>query len=181
MSYFSRLTDIVSCNMSRMLAEASDPRQAIVEIIREMEEGLAGARRSVNTAINSEQRLEREIDEHQSHIAAWGDKAREELRTGNEANARQCLLRKKEVEDLIAGLDQQFRAAAATREHLATIQRALEARLAEALRRQEEMGIDGSTLQLADAHLKPPSPGRDDRLKQVDAELEAMKRELGAG
>ena len=66
MSYFSRLTDIVTCNLTQMLNSATDPRAAIAEIVTEMEEGLAGAQRSVNTANNSAQRLKREIDEHHS-------------------------------------------------------------------------------------------------------------------
>lgn len=84
MSYFSRLTDIVSCNLSRLLAEADDPQAAIAEIVQEMQEGLAGARRSVATASAAEQRLQREIDEHAAQVAAWADKARERLRGGSE-------------------------------------------------------------------------------------------------
>lgn len=179
MSYFSRLTDIVSCNLSRLLSEAADPRVAIAEIVLEMQEGLAGARRSVNSASQAEQRLQREIDEHQAQVAAWADKARERLKAGSEDGARQSLLRKREVEDLLAGLQQQHRAAIATREHLATIQRALDARLAEALRRQEELGVAPPS-PAPDAHLIAPSHEGDDRSRQIDAELQALKQELGA-
>lgn len=179
MSYFSRLTDIVSCNLSRLLAEAEDPQAAIADIVQEMQEGLAGARRSVTTATHAEQRLQREIDEHQAQVAAWADKARERLKGGSEDGARQCLLRKREVEDLLAGLEQQHRAAIATREHLATIQRALDARLSEALRRQAEMGI-APPPPAPDAHLSVPAHDGDDRSRQIDAELQALKQELGA-
>jgi phage shock protein A len=179
MSYFSRLTDIVSCNLSRLLAEADDPQAAIAEIVQEMQEGLAGARRSVATASAAEQRLQREIDEHVAQVAAWADKARERLRGGSEDGARQCLLRKREVEDLLAGLEQQHRAAIATREHLATIQRALDARLAEALRRQAEMGV-AAPPPAPDAHLSIPIHASDERSSQIDAELQALKQELGA-
>lgn len=181
MSYFSRLTDIVSCNLSRLLAEAADPQAAIQQIITEMEEGVAGARRSVNTAALNERRLQREIDEHRAQISAWGDKAREHLRQGADDLARSALLRKREVEDLIAGLDQQHRAAVQTREHLATIQRALEARLAEAQRRKHDMTGEDSEAPLMTASIAPQASfPHDERLSQVDAELEALKRELGA-
>lgn len=179
MSYFSRLTDIVSCNLSRLLAEADDPQAAIAEIVQEMQEGLTGARRSVATASSAEQRLQREIDEHAAQVAAWADKARERLRGGSEDGARQCLLRKREVEDLLAGLEQQHRAAIGTREHLATIQRALDARLAEALRRQAEMGVAAAP-PAPDAHLSIPAHAGDERSNQIDAELQALKQELGA-
>ena len=54
MSYFSRLTDIVTCNIGDMLRREDDPKGAIRRIIEEMEEGLGGARRSVATATASE-------------------------------------------------------------------------------------------------------------------------------
>lgn len=183
MSYFSRLTDIVTCNLSKLLNEADDPRAAIADIVREMEEGLAGAQRSVTTAANSELRLSREIDEHRSAAAGWTEKARGHLATHSESQARECLLRKREVEDLIAGLEQQHKAAVATKEHLATMQRALEARLSEALRRRDSLGatlLASETATDSDHSLPPARSTTDERQQQVEAELEALKRELGA-
>jgi phage shock protein A len=178
MSYFSRLTDIVTCNLSELLARAEDQKTAIAEIIAEMEEGLSGAKRSVATATASEDRLCREIQGHRQQAASWADKAKEHLVASREADARQCLVRKREIEDLIAGLDQQHHAAMATREHLSTIYRALEARLADAIRRRAAIHAGVSH---EDPHAVPavatPSPA-EDRLSQIDAELEALKREL---
>ena len=182
MSYFSRLTDIVTCNLSKLLNETDDPRAAIADIVREMEEGLAGAQRSVTTAANSEQRLSREIGEHREAAASWTEKARGHLAAHSETQARECLLRKREVEDLIAGLEQQHKAAVATKEHLATMQRALEARLAEAIRKRESLGatpVVGETTSDSDHRLPPARSATDDRQQQIDAELEALKRELG--
>lgn len=182
MSYFSRLTDIVTCNLTQLVNSATDPRAAIAEIVAEMEEGLAGAQRSVNTANNSEQRLKREIDEHRQSVVSWTSKAREQLAAGSELEARQSLMRKREVEDLIAGLEQQHKAAIATKQHLATMQRALEARLSEALRKREELGVDTEPVSAAVSgrfQIPPATAITDDRQTQIDAELEALKRELG--
>lgn len=179
MSYFSRLTDIVTCNLTQLLAEAKDPLAAIEEILREMEEGLSGARRSVATATCNEERLYAEIQEHRHQVTDWANKAKEHLIGQHENEARQCLLRKREVEDLVAGLQQQHHSAVATREHLSTMHRALEARLAEALRKRavlrgEDAGVDCRPATVADA-----SPVGVERHSQIDAELEALKRELG--
>lgn len=180
MSFFSRLTDIVTCNLSHLLAQAEDPQAAIAEIIQEMREGLAGAQRSVNTAAASEDRLRSEIELHKSQVELWTSKAKEQLQAGNETDARQSLLRKREVEDLIAGLAQQHKAAIATREHLATMQRALEARLAEALRRQAEMGVPVREMpSKVPAYLTTPHAVAEDRHREIDAELEALKQQLG--
>lgn len=172
MSYFSRLTDIVTCNLNELLNDAQDPLATIEQILREIEEGVAGAKRSVATAAANVERLVREITEHRNTAASWAMRAKEHLLAGREQEARLALLRKKEVEDLIAGLEHQHQAAVATQEHLATIQRAIEARYAEALRKRAE--FQGTALE----SLPPPSH---DRLNQIDAELEALKRELGAG
>ncbi len=181
MSYFSRLTDIVTCNLTRLLAQAEDSNAAILEIIQEMQEGLAGAQRSVNTARASEDHLRQEIDSHRSQTEMWMTKVKEQLLTGAEADARQSLLRKREVEDLIAGLAQQHEAAIKYREHLSTIQRALEARLSEALRKRESLGVSAADVQsnVPEYLVNPPAiPKHADH--EVDAELERLKRELGS-
>lgn len=178
MSYFSRLTDIVTCNLTQLLNEAADPRAAIAEIIAEMQEGLAGAQRSVNTASASEQRFQNEIAEHRQSIVTWTNRAREQLASGSEQEARQSLMRKREIEDLIAGLEQQHKAATATKQHLATIQRALEARLAEALRKRDDFGVTPTAAPNGRFTIPAVVPV-DERQTQIDAELEALKRELG--
>lgn len=179
MSYFSRLTDIVTCNLSALLAEAVDPAAALREIIAEMREGLAGAQRSVATATASETRLAGEIDGHHQQAAQWDAKARSELTVGRDSEARICLLRKREVHDLIAGLEQQHRAAKATKDHLSTMQRALEARLAEALRRQEAAGHEPDLPVSSAPNFTPPGIAADDPQRQVDVELESLKRQMG--
>ena len=183
MSYFSRLTDIVTCNLTQLLNEAPDPRAAIAEIITEMQEGLAGALRSVNTAAKSEQQLKGEIDELRKSAATWTNKAREQLAAGSESEARQNLMRKREVEDLIAGLEQQHKAAIANKQNLETVQRALEARLSEAVRKRDGFGItpESSAPATAGRFAVPPATAViDDRQRQIDAELDALKRELGS-
>ncbi len=178
MSYFSRLTDIVTCNLSQLLAEADDPVKALQEIIAEMREGLAGAKRSVATATASEARLAAELSDHRQQVDQWDQKARQELAASRETEARNCLLRKREVLDLIAGLEQQHRAATATRDHLSTMQRALEARLAEASRRLEEAGAVPAFPETAAPDFTPPAAASDPQ-REVDAELEKLKRQMG--
>lgn len=179
MSYFSRLTEIVTCNLSELLRQADDPQAAIREIVAEMEEGLLGARRSVSTAAANEDRLAREILDHRAQSEAWSNKARDALKADQESEARQALLRKRELDDLIAGLHQQHQAAAATREHLSTMQRAMEARLAEALRRREALQ-SGQGLDDVPTTTIVPAAAETCRLSEVDAELEALRREIGA-
>ena len=139
MSYFSRLTDIVTCNLTELLARAEDPAAALQEIIAEMEEGLAGAQRCVNRALKSEQDLSDELADYRGQVSTWVDRARTALESNDEDSARDALLRKGELEDLMAGLEREHAAAVSTRESLATTLRALEARLSDARRRRHDL------------------------------------------
>lgn len=174
MTYFSRLTDIVTCNLTKLLAEADDPVAALQEIIAEMDAGMAGARRSMQTAQANEDRIRGEVEEHSRQITHWSEKAKEHLVAEAEDQARLALVRKREVEDLVAGLEQQLLAAEQTREHLATTFRALEARLAEARRRQQGVA-DGEGSPGGDSDAGAESAASSD----IDDELAALKRELG--
>lgn len=174
MTYFSRLTDIVTCNLTRLLAEADDPMAALQEIIAEMEAGMTGARRSMQTAQANEDRIRSEVEEHSRQITHWSNRAKEHLVAGAEDQARLALVRKREVEDLIAGLEQQLLAAEQTREHLATTFRALEARLAEARRRQQTGTDEEKSSENADQQ-SPNSVVS----SEIEDELAALKRELG--
>lgn len=183
MSYFSRLTDIVTCNLTQLLKNAADPVIEIEQIIAEMKEGIAGANRSVKTAITNKQAIQNELQEHQQQISQWKEAAKNALAAGEEVEARNSLVRKQEVEDLMAGLEQQHQAALATCEHLTTTLHALEARLAEAKRKQmelsESIGLTESPAQ--DASELPVSESNlsQSRSEQIETELAALKRELG--
>lgn len=188
MTYFSRLTEIVTCNLNSILAEAADPRASIREIVLEMEEGVSGARRSCQTAAANEQRLSSEMDTHRTQIAFWTARAKEELTRKDEVQAREALLRKREIEDLVAAVQQQVQAATATREHLQTTLRALEARLADARRKEAEIASAELTeTKLADLQSTTAPPQREvalqipvdeQRAAQIEDELEALRREL---
>ncbi|MSR60466.1 MAG: hypothetical protein EXS05_22965 [Planctomycetaceae bacterium] len=182
MSYFSRLSDIISYKLDDLLADSADPPAAIARIVSEIEEGLSGAKRSVTAAAASEQRLRTELVERQGQATFWGKKAREEMSAGNEDAARQSLMRRRETDDLVAGLEQQLAAATSTREHLSTMLRAIEARLAEAQRRQQQFvnpppatAEPGRAAAGAKSIELPPDRSRD---PDIEAELETLRREL---
>ncbi|MEX0715711.1 MAG: PspA/IM30 family protein [Planctomycetaceae bacterium] len=184
MTYFSRLTDIVTCNLSDFLSREADPSAALERILAEMHEGLGGARRSVQTALAHESRLRREIDEHRPQMENWLAEARRALGEGSDDEARLALVRKQEVEDLIGGLEQQLQAAVSTKEHLTTTLRALEARIAEAERKRETLRAGGTSAASSNeaprsASAASPLPADPDRARQIEAELDRLRREVG--
>ena len=176
MAYFSRLTDIVTCNLSDILAEHDDPDGMLRQIIAEMEEGLKGAQRSVSTARASQDKTRTDLGEQQRQVQHWADAARAALGDGDESKARLALIRKQEAEDVAAGLEQQLNAATSTLEHLTTMQRALEARLADAKRR---LAGEPDALRTVESAPGEAKQNLDiDRAGKVEAELEALRREL---
>ncbi len=180
MSYFSRLTDIVTCNLTEILSRSDDPPAALREIISEMEEGVAGAKRSVATAEANRRRLQQEISDQKSQQEMWAAKALDALKAGEESEARTFLFRKQETEDLTAGLEQQLTAAEATWNHLTTTLRALQARLVDAERKRDELEASDSEMQPVVSARPPHAPGAgDERSRRVEDELAALKRELG--
>jgi len=138
----------------------------------------------VTAAGASEERLKTELEERRQQAGWWGNKAREELLGDHEEAARQALLRKRETEDLAAGIQQQLAAATSTREHLSTTMRAIEARLAEARRKQLELQSPApparSTVPRTAGSVSPATADRS-RDAQIEVELEALRRELKRG
>ena len=178
MSYFTRLTDIVTCNLSELLDGESDPQAAIVQIVVEIERGVASADRSMTTASSTRERLRRELDEHRERIDHWNDQARNWLKTGDERQARLSLICKSEVEDLVAGLTQQLNAAIATCDHMSTTYRALQARLAEARRREQGL-VQGATLAESETVVLEDSESVDSATSErIEDELSRLRAEL---
>lgn len=181
MPYFTRLTDIVTCSLTEILDGSDDPELTLREVIQEMEEGLSGARRSANTANGNRERIQREIEEHTAQITEWVDRARQALEAGHEDEARESLTRKVEIEDLVEGLKPELQAADKTHEHMLRIQKALEARHSEAVRRLSE--ITGTTEDIrleSDTAVHAVAQSQQERQDEVEAELAALKKQLGS-
>lgn len=179
MAFFSRLTEIVTCNLTALLDRQEDPVAALHEIVSEMREGVEGATRSVRTAESNVERLEGEVAGLRRQIDHWTEEARKTLEGGNEDAARDALVRRRECHAVVDGLEQELQSAIATRDHLRTTLRALEARLADAERKQQEVGGGG----MANAIDRPAASQHAQTvatpLSEIDAELAALKREMG--
>ena len=176
MPYFSRLTEIVTCNLTALLDGAVDREATLEEIIGEMQEGITGAQRSVRTAGNKVAEIECQISEQLIQGAECMSRARQALENDREDLARQALSQKKEVENLIAGLEQQLHAAVSTRDHLKTTLHALEARLADAQRRRTGPPKDAPMLVYREETILIASYE-----SSVDDELAALRREMRGG
>lgn len=179
MPHFSRLTDIVTCNLTQLLAESANPRETLHEIIDEMDEGLAACRRNVRSSSAASERLRREIASSEEQIGNWREQAKQLVTEGDEDGARDALRRKAELEDLIAGLRPELDAANEAAQHMLRIQRALEARHAEAVRKLEQLTGQTAAVRLeSETGLLEAQAAAASRANDVEAELQALKREM---
>lgn len=176
MPHFSRLTDIVTCNLTELLETCVNPEETLLEIIAEMGQGLAACERSVRTSSGNYERISREIELHSAQIGHWIREAKQHLSNGDEISARGALTRKVELEGLVAGLKPEMEAAHATWEHMLRIQRALEARHSDATRRLAE--LRGEEPKREAEQEFSASSQESSTSKEVDAALEALKKEL---
>ena len=180
MPHFSRLTDIVTCSLTEILSESADPKSTLNEVIEEMEEGLASSRRVARTAEKNRDRLQKEIAAHTTQMTNWLEKAKASLAVGDEVGARESLTRKVEVEDLIDGLEPELEASASNHKNMLRIQKALEARHAEAMRRLSDLTGEPTQIRLeSETAVHAITQSQQEKSCEVEAELEALRRELG--
>ena len=129
---FKRISDVIAANLNDLVDRVEDPERMIKQLIREMEENIASAREGVIDALASEKQLAKELDSQRRQAGEWHDRARRALEAGNEALAREALLRKKEHDGIVVNLEASWESARRTSERLKAQLRALEAKLEEA-------------------------------------------------
>jgi len=129
---FKRISDVITANLNDLVDRVEDPERLIKQLIREMEENISSAREGVIDAIASEKQLAKELDNQRRQTEEWHGRARRALESGNEALAREALLRKKDHDPIVANLERSWESARRTSERLKTQLRALEMKLEEA-------------------------------------------------
>jgi phage shock protein A len=136
MGILARLSNLITANVNALLDRAEDPAKLIAQVIRQMEDGLADARRYAAMAIAAERRLRRELDQNRTQAQLWRARALTALTMGRKELARRMSARKKEHDALDSSLESQHAETAQTTVGVRIALRALEARLAEVRRKQ---------------------------------------------
>ncbi|WP_295402457.1 PspA/IM30 family protein [uncultured Thiocystis sp.] len=131
-SLFKRISDVLAANLNDLVDRVEDPERMIKQLIREMEENVNSAREGVIDALASEKQLGKELEHQRRQAGEWHQRARLALESGNEALAREALLRKKEHDGIAANLQTSWESAQRTGERLKSQLRALEMKLEEA-------------------------------------------------
>ena len=134
--FFSRIAAIFKSNAHAALDHLEDPERIIDQAIREMQQQLGQAKSGVATAIASEKRLKKQMDENARQAELWGKRAMQAVEAGNDELARKALSRKKEHADIVGSLKPQWDGSCQMSEKLKTQLRGLETKIEQAKRKR---------------------------------------------
>jgi len=108
MGIFTRFRDIVSSNINAMLDKAEDPEKLVRLMIREMEDTLIEIKASCAGVMASSKKARRQMDEVQSRVKYWEEKAPLAISKGRDDLAREALIEKRKYSDKADALEQEI-------------------------------------------------------------------------
>src|SRR5947209_5806220 len=94
MGIFSRLGTLIKSNLNDLISKAEDPQKMLNQIVVEMQNQLVEAKKQVAVSIADEKRLKKNWDEQVELSKEWERKAMLAVRSGDDALAKEALLRK---------------------------------------------------------------------------------------
>jgi phage shock protein A len=95
MGIFTRFRDIISANINAMLDKAEDPEKLIKLMIREMEDTLIEIKASCAGVMAAAKKVKRQLDEVNSRVKYWEEKAPLAVSKGRDDLAREALMEKR--------------------------------------------------------------------------------------
>ncbi|MCJ7685559.1 MAG: phage shock protein PspA [Desulfobacteraceae bacterium] len=108
MGIFTRFRDIISSNINAMLDGAEDPEKLIKLMIREMEDTLVEIKASCAGVMASMKKIQRQLDEVQTRIKYWEERAALAARKGRDDLAREALLEKRRYGERAGALEEEL-------------------------------------------------------------------------
>ncbi len=104
MGVFSRFLDIVNANINALLDKAEDPEKMIKLMIQEMEDTLIELKSSCAAKMASRTKSERTYKEALEAVERWQQRAELAIAKAREDLAREALLEKRRVSELLESL-----------------------------------------------------------------------------
>jgi phage shock protein A len=136
MGIFTKLSTLIRSNMNDLISRAENPEKMLTQIILDMRDQLARAKREVAAAIADERKLKQQLDEEIKQTRDWEQRAMLAVRENRDDLAKQALIRHQEHGERAASLEQTWRSQAAEIEKLKGSLRQLNDKIDEAKRKR---------------------------------------------
>ncbi|HVU02537.1 MAG TPA: PspA/IM30 family protein [Polyangiaceae bacterium] len=96
MGIFARLATLIKANLNDLISKSEDPEKMLNQIVLDMSNQLAEAKKQVAVAIADEKRLAKQAETEAATAAEWERRAMMAVRAGDDALAKEALARQKE-------------------------------------------------------------------------------------
>jgi phage shock protein A len=137
MGFFGRVATLIKSNLNDLISKSEDPEKMLTQIILDMNAQLVEVKKQVAVAIADQKRLERQWQGEKAVADEWNKKAMLAVRAGDDALAKEALLRKKEHDLLAKGYGDQFQKQSAAVSQVKLALQALNNKIGEAKRKKD--------------------------------------------
>ena len=186
MGLFSRFKRTVKSNLNDLISKAENPEKMLDQLLLEMNEQLIDSKKTVAASIADEKRLERVIAQNRGEAADWERKAVLAVKSGNDALAKEALLRKQEYDNAAQQYQTQWEAQHSTVEGLKGSLRQLQQKIEEAARKRNllvarvkraeaQKRIQQTMSGLSDTSAFEVFDRMAEKVDRIEAEAEALK------
>ena len=136
MGIFQRLSTLIKSNVNDIISRSEDPEKMLNQIILDMRDQLAKAKREVASAIADERKLKAQLNAEYKQVRDWQHRAELAVSKERDDMARQALVRQQEHAERLHMLEQTWKAQASETEKLKGSLRALNEKIEEAKRKR---------------------------------------------
>lgn len=136
MGIFTKFSTLLKSNINDLISRAENPEKMLNQIILDMRDQLAKAKREVAAAIADERKLRSQLDEEVKQTRDWERRAMLAVKEGRDDLAKQALMRQQEHAQRVQMLEQTWRAQADETEKLKGSLRQLNDKIEEAKRKR---------------------------------------------
>ncbi len=136
MGIFSKLSTVIKSNINDLISRAENPEKMLNQIILDMRDQLAKAKREVAAAIADERKLKSQLEDEVKQTRDWEHRAMLAVKEGRDDLAKQALIRQQEHADRATALQQTWQQQAAETEKLKGSLRQLNDKIEEAKRKR---------------------------------------------
>ncbi len=136
MGMFTKLSTLIKSNINDLISRAEDPEKMLNQIITDMRDQLAKAKREVAAAIADERKLKAQLDDEVKQARDWEHRAMLAVKEGRDDLAKQALIRQQEHAERAQVIQQTWQEQAAETENLKGSLRQLNDKIEEAKRKR---------------------------------------------